>query len=374
MSHCLLTDICHSLPTASVTPKIPVKARANTMPSDLVTPPSDPHSNPVEETGNVNGYPPQEGMGQVGQSYTQPVALVHQVDLATSHPPAAGPAHPHTVPITQPIAMQPLSGVYYSTKQQQQPQAGPVPAPHTPNSQPVMYRTYTPVLIPVASHDAHSAMTPQSMSASSSVIELQMYTPPSTENILTCDLTSSQTPPMPSQEEAATNCDLEAAKSKHQVHKGLPRANSYPRGMVHSILLGNQSPSHGQNNATTPPSRLMYVMSTGNRQQLRGQRAMTPPATLGKRVSAPVFNYRPGSAIPAYDRHSLPPGLSLRSLSVASQYSEVSQPSSATLQQPSELVMPTQPAGGNDTASTTNGLIYIPSNNTTEESGGKIFH
>ena len=292
-------------------------------------------------------------MGHTGQSYTQPVAFVHHMDHVSSQPPPIdrGPLHPHTAPIIQPIAMQPLSGVYYSTQQQQQQEAGQVPAPHMHNSQPAVYRTYTPDIC-------------------------RAPAPPSNENLLISDLTSFHPPQTPSQqssqeEVATTNCDSEAVKLKHQVHKGLPRANSYPRGMVHSIQQGNQFPGHGRSSMTTPPSQLLHMMSAGNRQQLRTQRALTPPATLGKRVSAPVFNFRPGSV---NDRHSLPPGLSLCSLSIAPGCNEASQPSSATLQQPSELVVPTQPAGGNDTENTTNGLIYIPSNNTAVESEGRMRH
>ena len=254
--------------------------------------------------------------------------------------------------VLQPAAFQPLSGAVYTTYEHQQnfdtglpqhTQPRPVqqhsdvgPSHHTQPRQ--FQRTSTPQYVPVATHSPapHEklAMTPQSMSASSSVLELQNYMHSSSEDILAGDLncyTSYHTPPLSSQEEGPVLGESEhtVKNRRRQINKILPRATSFPRNMMYSIQHGSQSPCSGP---ATPPhtGQIMYMVPGSKKTLPRYRRAFTPPATFSKHVSAPLFNRQPSIAVPVLERNSLPPGLSLRSGSLASEGSEVSHSTSAT--------------------------------------------
>ena len=201
--------------------------------------------------------------------------------------------------------------------------------------------------IPVATHDGGYSERPQSMSASSSIAEMQRYQLSSSENILEMD-PSSCAPPLPPRPdkpaalhpEETTPTKSHTARPRNmavtlrqsQSPSPMARANSYPRGIkLQTQLATAQPPSHTQNNVVTPPSSLTHhahMMPGASGRWSATRRSVTPPACYNKHTSAPIIHFRPGTGAGGYQRHSLPHGISYRPSSRASE-SEISRPNSA---------------------------------------------
>ena len=326
----MYAEISQSLPPGSVTLKPSAKDRSSTVPGDITHSLSLPQSTTVQEMGTVHAFLSQDSFS-VSHQNGGPPASSHTQQLTPEQSAGdVGLQRPHTAPIAL-------------VKHTDEGNLGM----HQRNSS-QLQRTFVPVATHDGGYSERVSSTPQSMSASSSIVEMQHYQLSSSENLLEMDPSSCAPPLPPRPDKSALLHPEETTPTKSHTARQrnmavtlrqnqspsptMARANSYPRGIKLQTQLGTaQPPNHTQNNVVTPPSSLThhaYMMPGASGRWSASRRSVTPPACYNKRTSAPIFHFRPGTGAGGSQRHSLPHGILYRPSSRTSE-SEISRPNSA---------------------------------------------